>query len=257
MHPAIFGSATFPIFLAVAVAVGTAVHLWLVRRAGLPVARILALYAGAAAAMFAGAWLFGAWIGSNASSRSWLTSRLRYPGALLGLLAALPWLGRWLGRGIPLRLWGDLMVPGAAFALATLRVDCLLTGCCSGRVCNLPWAITFPPGSRPWYAHVALGLIPRDAGASLPVHPLQLYFLLLALSLGLLALWWLPRRAYDGQVVLLFLALHEGSKFLLELLRDPPLLQLQGVSLAVSLAATLTLAALWVRARSHARLEAT
>jgi phosphatidylglycerol:prolipoprotein diacylglycerol transferase len=256
MHPAIFGAATFPIFLAVAVTVGTAVHLWLVRGAGLPVARILGLYAGAALTMFVGAWLFGAWIASGPSPR-WLTNRLRYPGALLGLLAGMPVLARWLGRGIPLRLWGDLMVPGAAFALAILRIDCLLAGCCSGRVCNLPWAIQFPPGSRPWYAHAALGLIPRDAGASLSVHPLQIYFLLLALSLGLLALWWLPRKAYDGQVLLLFLALHEGAKFLLEFLRDPPLPQLQTVSLAVSLTATLALAAIWARGRAHARLEAT
>lgn len=256
MHPAIFGAATFPIFLAVAIAVGTAVHLWLVRRTNLPVARILGLYAGAAACMFVGAWIFGAWIGSSPSG-SWLDSRLRYPGALLGLLAGLPVLARWLARGIPLRLWGDLMVPGAAFALAILRVDCLLTGCCSGRVCNLPWAITFPSGSRPWYAQVALGLIPRDAAASLAVHPLQIYFLLLALSLGLLALWWLPRKAYDGQVVLLFLALHEGAKFGLEFLRDPPLPQIQAVSLAVSLAATLALAVLWAREPSRARMEAT
>lgn len=258
MHPAIFGSATFPIFLAVAIAIGTAVHLGLVRRAGLPVVRVLTLYAGSAALMFAGAWLFSVWLDAHPSSSRVLSSRLRYPGALIALLIGLPLLGRWFGRGIPLRLWGDLMVPGAAFALAFLRIDCLLAGCCAGRVSHLPWAVSFPAASRPWYAHIASGLVPRDAAASLPVHPLQIYFLLLALLLGVLALWWLPRRSYDGQLVLLFLALHEGAKFLLEFLRDPPLPQLQVVSLGVSLAATLALVTIWVRGRLlQARLEAT
>jgi prolipoprotein diacylglyceryltransferase len=148
------------------------------------------------------------------------------------------------------------MVPGAAFALAVLRINCLVAGCCAGRISQLPWALRFPAGSPPWYAQTLAGRIPFDAAASLPVHPLQVYFLLLALALGILALWWLARRAYDGQLVLLFLALHEGGKALLEPLRQPPVPQLEVVSAAVAVAASLTLLAVWARARVRAGLEA-
>jgi len=255
MIPSIFGPATYPIFLTLAIALGTGVHVMLVRRAGLPVLRILALYAAVAALMAAGAGLFGAFVDADSASSGRVASRLRYPGALLALAVGLPLLARTLGHGIPLRRWGDLMVPGAAFAIAFLRIDCFLAGCCLGNLSDLPWAVSFPAGSRPWYGQVAAGLIARDAAASLPLHPLQLYFLALSLLAGLLALWWLPRRAYDGQVVLGFLALHEGGKFLLEFLRAPAVPEIRLVSLVVSVTATLALAAIWLRARLGSRLE--
>jgi len=205
--------------------------------------------------MLAGAWLFG--VAFETSSIRWLGSRPRYPGALLALAIGLPILGRSLGRGIPLRLWGDLMVPGAAFAISFLRIDCLLAGCCAGSTSQLPWAMTFPAGSRPWYEQLQAGVLSPGAVASLPVHPLQIYFLLLSLALGLFALWWLPRKSYDGQVVLFFLALHEGGKFLLEFLRYPPLPAIQIASLAVSLTATLALVAIWARGRLQAPVVTT
>jgi phosphatidylglycerol:prolipoprotein diacylglycerol transferase len=256
MIPGIFGPATFPIFLMLAIALGTGLHIALVRRAGLPVVRILSLYAAVALLLALGAGLFGALVDPDPAASGRITNRLRYPGALLALGVGMPLIARALGRGIPLRRWGDLMVPGAAFAIAFLRIDCFLAGCCLGRVSEVRWAVRFPAGSRPWYEQVAAGLIARDASASLPLHPLQLYFLGLSLLAGLLALWWLPRRAYDGQVVLLFLTFHEGGKFLLEFLRAPAVPEVQLVSFAVSASATLALGAIWLRGRLGTRLEA-
>jgi phosphatidylglycerol:prolipoprotein diacylglycerol transferase len=181
---------------------------------------------------------------------------MRYPGALIALAIALPLVGPWLGRGIPLRLWGDLLVPGAGFALVMIRIDCFLAGCCAGRITQLPWGVSFPAGSKPWYTQVLAGLISTGTPEALPIHPLQLYFLLLALGVGLLALWWLPRKAYDGQVVLLFLAVHELGKFALEFLREPPLPQVQIASGAIGLAAAVALVAIHLRGRELSRLEA-
>jgi phosphatidylglycerol:prolipoprotein diacylglycerol transferase len=257
MHPRIFGLLTFPIFLSLAVAVGTAVHLWLAKRAGLPVGRIVALYTAIGLAMFVGARAFSVLLEADPGAARWIGSRLRYPGALLALAVAIPIFGPSLGRGIPLRLWGDMLVPGAAFSLAILRVDCFLTGCCAGGVCHLPWAMSFPAGSKPWYAQVMDGAIPASAAWSLPIHPLQLYFLLLSLAVGVFALWWLPRRQYEGQLVLLFLALHELGKFALEFLREPPILQVQLASLAIGLSAAVALVAIHLRGRAPARLGAT
>lgn len=257
MHPQIFGPHTFAIFLTLTIAIGTLVHVHLVRRAGLLIARILTLYAALGAAMLVGARAFSILFDADPSSSRWLVGRMRYPGALLAAGIALPLLGPWLGRGVPLRLWGDLLVPSAGFALATLRIDCFLAGCCAGHPTQLPWAVRFPAGSNPWYTQVLAGLIPTSAPHALPAHPLQIYFLLLALAVGALALWWLPRKSYDGQVLLLFLAVHELGKSALEFLRDPPLPQLQIVSLVIGLAASAALVAIHLRSRSPARLEAT
>jgi len=253
MHPKIFGPNTFTYFLALAAVVGTTVHLVLVRRAQLPVRRILLLNATVCLAMLIGARVFSMLLDPDPWSSRLLTGRFRYPGALIGLGLSLPLLN-WMSRGIPLRHWFDLLVPGAAFSLAIIRVDCLLAGCCAGGVSHLPWAIHFPAGSKPWYAQVTEGLISITAASTLPVHPLQLYFLFTAVGVGALALWWLPRRAYDGQVALLFLAVHELAKFGLEFLREPRILQLQLVSLAIGVAASIALLAIHLRARRTLRL---
>jgi len=41
----------------------------------------------------------------------------------------------------------DLLVPSLALGLAIGRLGCLLNGCCYGGACDLPWAVSFPPGS--------------------------------------------------------------------------------------------------------------
>src|SRR5574340_151815 len=108
---------------------------------------------------------------------------------------------------------------------------------CFGVPARLPWAVRFPAGSHPWADEVAKGLIPPNALASLPVHPLQLYFLLLAFLVGAFLLWLQPRKQFDGQVVLLYLALHEPGKFLLEFLRAQPAPHVQLLSLAFAVIA--------------------
>jgi phosphatidylglycerol:prolipoprotein diacylglycerol transferase len=42
------------------------------------------------------------------------------------------------------------------------KLGCLLNGCCYGKPCSLPWAITFPEAAR-------------SAPAGVPLHPTQLY----------------------------------------------------------------------------------
>ena len=41
----------------------------------------------------------------------------------------------------------DLLAPPLMLGLALGRIGCLMNGCCFGGVCDLPWAIHFPPGS--------------------------------------------------------------------------------------------------------------
>jgi phosphatidylglycerol:prolipoprotein diacylglycerol transferase len=47
----------------------------------------------------------------------------------------------------PLLATLDLVAPSFMLGLALGRIGCFLNGCCFGAVCELPWAVRFPPGS--------------------------------------------------------------------------------------------------------------
>jgi prolipoprotein diacylglyceryltransferase len=86
-----------------------------------------------------------------------------------------------------------------------------------------------------------MGLLSEGTSHSLPVHALQLYFCLLAIAVALFLIWRFPRKAFDGELILLYLTLHESGKFSLEFLRGryDPYLQLASLVVAVSGAALL------------------
>ena len=50
----------------------------------------------------------------------------------------------------PLLALADLVAPPIILGLALGRIGCLLNGCCFGGTSELPWAITFPRGDRPY-----------------------------------------------------------------------------------------------------------
>ena len=126
-----------------------------------------------------------------------------------GILAAIP-AGILYCRHAKLPVWSvaDAVAPALALGLALGRVGCFLNGCCFGKPCDLPWAVTFPPKS---YA----GL--QYPGAHL--HPAQLYFT--AAELGLLAvlLGVRPRLRRPGQLWWLFLMLDSAVRFLVDMTR--------------------------------------
>lgn len=51
----------------------------------------------------------------------------------------------------------DLITPSLMLGLAIGRIGCFLNGCCYGGVCELPWSVTFPPGSPAHYHQVQQG----------------------------------------------------------------------------------------------------
>ncbi len=58
---------------------------------------------------------------------------------------------------LPALALADLMAPSMLLGLAFGRLGCLMNGCCYGGVCNLPWAITFPPQSYAYLSQVERG----------------------------------------------------------------------------------------------------
>lgn len=116
----------------------------------------------------------------------------------------------------------DVLASLAGIAHVIGRWGCWLAGDDFGRVSHLPWAITFPSPSPPYRAHVAAGWIPATAPASLPVHPLQFYFM----ATGAIIFWlctaaWRRWRKVPGTTLALFLVVTGAIRFPLEFLRDP------------------------------------
>lgn len=136
-----------------------------------------------------------------------------YGGLMGATLAAVVYL-----RVKKLPLWkvADILAPSIALGSVFGRIGCLLNGCCYGRACSLPWAISFPPGNPlnpPTY----------------PVHPTQVYDSLLNLALYAGLAWLYRRKKFDGQVFGLYLIAYPLLRSFVELFRgDYPAEHLHG-----------------------------
>jgi len=138
-------------------------------------------------------------------------------GGIAALALAAPFVTRWLG--LPLARFADALVFPLGIAIGVARLGCFLHGCCFGEVCTRPWCLAFPPASAVFGFHRELHLVPPDATHSLPVHPLQLYFIAAAVGVAAVGYWGERRKRYDGEVALFGLALFSTTTVLIELLR--------------------------------------
>ena len=105
---------------------------------------------------------------------------------------------------IPTWKMADALAPSIALGHAFGRLGCLMTGCCYGKVCTLPWAIQFP------FDHVTH----PDR-----VHPTQIYesWFNFALYGGLA--WLYRRKKFDGQVFSVYLLAYAVLRAVNELFR--------------------------------------
>jgi phosphatidylglycerol:prolipoprotein diacylglycerol transferase len=142
----------------------------------------------------------------------------RIPGGMLLLALTLPLICRSLR--LDWRRWGDSAIPLAALAIVFIRTGCFLNGCCFGNRCDLPWAVSFPQGSWAFWYQESRNWVPPFASQSLPIHPLQLYFLLAALLALVVLLWQHRHSPYPGYVQALWYLMFFGSTALLEPLRQ-------------------------------------
>lgn len=213
MWPTLFGPATYLAAWAVAAAVGVSYGIWRAQRAGFAALPSFAALASTAALLV---------IGSKAlyllesalfpfddyvppPLRGWVHG-FRIPGGVALLALAGPVLCR--AFRLPWRAFGDATIGALPLALICIRLGCLLNGCCFGAPTSLPWSIEFRRGSWAHYSQASHGLISPDAATSLPVHPLQLYFIVAA---ALALAWSLRRRParpgmMQGEIYLLFFA---------------------------------------------------
>ncbi|MFH1707418.1 MAG: prolipoprotein diacylglyceryl transferase [Planctomycetota bacterium] len=75
----------------------------------------------------------------------WQGGLVFYGGFIAALAADIILLKR---RKANIALFADLCLPSVILGEAITRIGCFLNGCCFGKVCHLPWAVSFPAGSH-------------------------------------------------------------------------------------------------------------
>ncbi|MCB1214856.1 MAG: prolipoprotein diacylglyceryl transferase [Deltaproteobacteria bacterium] len=137
----------------------------------------------------------------------------------------------------------DILAPGLALGHAFGRLGCFMAGCCHGKTCDPHawYGVTFPEGST------------QLAPTGMPLYPTQLMESVFEFLLfGFLA-WKISKKAFDGQIVLLYLIFYSLFRVGIEVLRgdlergfiiQDYLSYSQGIGLILIVAATLFL---WMR----------
>lgn len=128
-------------------------------------------------------------------------------GLILALVTAFLYMKR---NGLPLLTTCDIFAPGLALGHAIGRLGCLAAGCCWGKECDRPWAITFHNPEA-----YALTGVPLEV----PLHPAQLYEFS---TEGILFafLYWRFRRSHSpGTIIGSYLVLSSIARFLIEFTR--------------------------------------
>jgi phosphatidylglycerol:prolipoprotein diacylglycerol transferase len=88
----------------------------------------------------------------------------------------------------------DLVAMSIPIPLIFAKLGCLFNGCCYGKKCSLPWAITFPQGSK---------LAPPN----IPLHPTQIYEILVLICI-FVVFRMMKYERWRGKMLLWFLTLY-------------------------------------------------
>lgn len=135
----------------------------------------------------------------------WQGGLVLYGGIFGGLLA-----GIWFIKRHRLNFWkfADTFAPSLIIGQAIGRIGCFLSGDGYGKPTQLPWGIRFPSDSL-------AGMRFSQA----PVHPTQIYEMVL--NLGIFFILWKmrKRKTFDGFMILSYLILYSIVRFFLEFVR--------------------------------------
>jgi phosphatidylglycerol:prolipoprotein diacylglycerol transferase len=128
-------------------------------------------------------------------------------GLAFGLVFAL-----WYFRKNKLPTWqiGDIAAPALALGHGFGRIGCFLAGCCYGRACDLPWAVTFHDP----YANGLTGI-----PLSQSLHPVQLYESALNFANAFVLYAVLRRKKFTGQVFPLYIMNYSVIRYFTEFFR--------------------------------------
>src|SRR5262249_402934 len=141
-----------------------------------------------------------------------MLSTVRSAGVLMGGVAAAFLMAALLSKIYGIPLWKAAGGASVALPLAQAigRIGCLLAGCCYGRECSLPWAVTFQDPFANENSGVPLGV---------PLHPTQLYHFGADLIVFALVAYAWKRRRFDGQILVTYLIFYSIERGIVELWR--------------------------------------
>jgi len=114
-------------------------------------------------------------------------------------------------KGLPVWKFTDVLAPSVALGQAIGRIGCTMNGCSYGRPTTLPWGIVFTdPNSL--------------APLGIPLHPTQIYELMMSFILFLGLWYWRKKVPFDGQLFITYLIGYGVIRFFLEFFRGDSLL---------------------------------
>ncbi|MCP4023213.1 MAG: prolipoprotein diacylglyceryl transferase [Desulfobacteraceae bacterium] len=107
-----------------------------------------------------------------------------------------------------LNVWktADIITPGIVLGHAVGRIGCFFAGCCYGKACNLPIAITFKhPESL--------------APLNIALHPTQIYSVLSNLILFFFIFWLQKHKRFNGMIFWTYIILYSIFRSAIEFFR--------------------------------------
>lgn len=122
---------------------------------------------------------------------------------------------------------GDAIAPGLGLGLISMRIGCLLNGCCYGLPSNLPWSIHFPYNS---YAHkyyiskqdLSVGFSIFKLLASPSLHPTQIYEIIGSIVATIATIIIIKRKENNGVAILVFAIIFTLTRFINHFFRVHP-----------------------------------
>jgi len=132
--------------------------------------------------------------------RIWHGGLVFYGGFIAALITGL-WYIR--SKGLPLLKTVDIIAPSVAFGQFVGRIGCFFAGCCYGKTCDLPWAVTFTHPES---------LAPKGV----TLHPTQLYSSLNSLFIFLVLVGLRRIKKFEGQIFWVYVLLYAVMRSILE-----------------------------------------
>jgi len=141
------------------------------------------------------------------SRDTFLAGGVFYGGFIAALLFAV-----WYIRLHHLPAWKvvDVYAPAISLGLGLGRIGCFAAGCDYGKPTTSAWGVVFTDP----LAHQVAG-----TPLNIPLIPTQPIMCLASLSIFAILIWRYPRKAGDGEIFVLYLALYAGARYFIEFLR--------------------------------------
>jgi phosphatidylglycerol:prolipoprotein diacylglycerol transferase len=160
-------------------------------------------------------------------------------GVVLALIMCIWYMRR---HQMPILRTCDVFAPGLALGHAFGRMGCFAAGCCYGKVTNVPWAVTF-------HNPLANEIVGTPLGV--PLHPTQLYEMVVELANCLFLVWLIRRKKFEGEILGTYLIIYGVARYFIEFFRGDPgrgqVLGFMTTTQAISICLVIGGGLLWLR----------